>query len=63
MNVLCPFCHAFHWFDECVSSSRADHPEFASCCAHVKVKLAPLCVPPTNLYNLFMANTLQAKEF
>ena len=63
INVLCLFCHAFCWFDECVSSLRAHNPEFVSCCAHGKVWLTPLCVPPADLNNLFTANTLQAKEF
>ena len=33
------------------------------CCAHGKVNLSPLRVPPQPLYNLFTANSLQAKEF
>jgi hypothetical protein len=63
MNVQCPFCNALHWNDERVSSSKHGHPEFGMCCAHGKVKLAPLQVPPRPLYNLFTAESLQAKEF
>ena len=57
MNICCPFCGALHWLDERVSSSRVGNPEFGMCCAHGKVKLAPLRVPPSPLYNLFMADT------
>ncbi|KDR83323.1 hypothetical protein GALMADRAFT_55132, partial [Galerina marginata CBS 339.88] len=63
MNVLCPFCDAFHWFDERVSSSKVGHPEFEACCAHGKVILSSFEVPPPALYNLFTAHTPQAKEF
>ena len=63
MNILCWFCNALHWLDECVSSSRGGHPDFGTCCAHGKVMLPPLWVPLTPLYNLLMANTSQSKEF
>ena len=33
------------------------------CCARGKVKLQPLRVPPSLLYNLFIGDTLQVKEF
>lgn len=63
MNVQCPFCGALHWLDERVSSSTISHPEFGTCCAHGKVKLSPLQIPPLPLYNLFTSDTFQAKEF
>src|SRR5437879_1775832 len=63
MNVECPFCHAFHWLDERVSSSSISHPEFEMCCAHGKIRLPPLCMPPTELYDLFVNNTPAAREF
>lgn len=63
MNICCPFCNALHWRDERLSSSRINHPEFGMCCGHGKVKLPSLQVPPLALYNLFMADTFQAKEF
>ena len=63
MNICCPFCNALHWIDERVSSSRVGHPEFQMCCAHGKVKLRPLRVPPPSLYDLFVENTPAAKEF
>ncbi|KAF8805649.1 hypothetical protein BYT27DRAFT_7296327 [Phlegmacium glaucopus] len=63
MNVHCPFCDALHWDDECVSSSRRNRPEFEACCAHGKVQLPLLCVPPSPLYNLFVDDTHKGKEF
>jgi hypothetical protein len=53
----------FHWIDEAVSSSKVGRPEFGTCCAHGKVKLPYLRVPPLPLYNLFTGDSLQAKEF
>ena len=53
MNIGCPFCDALHWIDERVLSSRVGHPEFQTCCAHGKVKLSALQVPPAPLYDLF----------
>ena len=44
-------------------SSRVGHPEFGMCCARGKVKLPPLRMPPQPLYNLFTADTRQAKDF
>ena len=52
MNILCPFCDALHWVDEHVSSLRAGHPEFGTCCTYGKVKLPPLHVPPA-LYIIY----------
>lgn len=63
MNICCPYCNALHWLDERISSSRIGHPEFRMCCGHGKVKLSVLRVPPSPLYNLFTADTHQAKEF
>ena len=63
MNVRCPFCDALHWENECVSSSRVGHPEFQMCCAHGKVNLTPLRLPPAPLYDLFVGDTHEAKQF
>ena len=63
MNIRCPFCNALHWRDERASSSTIGHPEFRMCCAHGKVSLPSLRVPPLPLYNLFTGESLQAKEF
>ena len=53
---------ALHWLDERVSSSRIGHPEFRMCCAHGKIKLQPLQIPPRLLYNLFTDDSHDAKE-
>lgn len=63
MNVQCSFCHAFHWMDERVSSSKLGHPDFGMCCAHGKIKLQSMPVPPHALYNLFTGDTPQGREF
>jgi hypothetical protein len=63
MNICCPFCNALHWLDERVSSSKIGSPEFGMCCAHGKVKLPSLRVPPFPLYNLFTGDSHEAKEF
>ncbi|KAF8972076.1 hypothetical protein BDZ97DRAFT_1913321 [Flammula alnicola] len=63
MNVECPFCRALHWLDERVASTSSSRPEFESCCQRGKIILPNLTVPPTALYNLFVADTIQGKEF
>jgi hypothetical protein len=63
MNVRCPSCDALHWENESVSSSRVGHPEFQMCCAHGKVNLTPLRLPPAPLYDLFIGDTHEAKQF
>jgi hypothetical protein len=63
MNVHCPSCDALHWEGEHVSSSRVGHPEFQMCCGHGKVKLSPLRLPPVPLYDLYIGDTQEAKQF
>jgi Helitron helicase-like domain at N-terminus len=63
MNIRCSHCHALHWSDERVSSSRIGEPEFQMCCAKGKIKLPPLRIPPMPLYNLFTGDDHEAKEF
>ena len=63
MNIQCLFCYAFHWIEERVSSSSIRNPEFESCCQRGKVKLPALRVPPTELYNLFVDDSPQARDF
>ena len=63
MDVQCPFCQALHWLEEHVSSSRIHHPEFEACFQHGKVKLDALRLPPVALYNLFVNDTQQGREF
>ena len=63
MNIQCPHCNALHWIEERVSSSRIGQPEFQMCCAHGKVKLPSLRIPPVPLYNLYTGESHEAKEF
>jgi hypothetical protein len=63
MNVCCPHCHALHWIGERTASSTSAQPEFETCCAHGKVSLPLLSVPPMPLYDFFVNDTNAAKEF
>ena len=63
MDIHCRYCDALHWIDERASSSRIGQPEFQTCCAHGKVKLPPLHIPPVPLYNLFTSDSHEAKNF
>lgn len=63
MNICCRFCNALHCVDERVSTLTVSCTEFGMCCAHGKVTLPLLRVPPLPLYNLFTALTPQAKDF
>ena len=63
MNIRCSHCDALHWFEERVSSSRAGQPEFQTCCAHGKVMLPALRIPPAPLHRLFTEDSRDAKEF
>ena len=63
MNIPCLFCDALHWLDERVSSSNITSPEFGMCCAHGKIRLPFLRVPPQPLRDLFTGDTPQAKDF
>ena len=63
MNVQCPHCQALHWMDERVMSSSKSRPEFEMCCAHGKVSLPPLRMPPLPLANFFILQTREGNDF
>jgi len=63
MDNLCPFCSAYHWLSERVSSTSAQHPEFEMCCQRGKIKLSGLSTPPQPLYNLFVGNDPEGQQF
>lgn len=46
MNITCPFCGAYHWLEEKISTSRSSHPVFTTCCQSGSVNL-PLLPDPT----------------
>jgi len=54
MDVTCPHCNALHWLGESTVSSRSSRAEFETCCAHGKISLPLLSVPPRPLCNLFV---------
>jgi len=63
MNVVCPFCGAFHWLAEKIGSSPVQSPEFTACCQRGRVHLPHQSVPPQTLYTLFESNDEDGKEF
>ena len=63
MNVVCPFCGAFHWLAEQVGSSPPLHPEFTACCQRGHVQIPLQSRPPDVLFNLLESNTDDGKEF
>ena len=63
MNILCPFCGAYHWQAERIGSTSIEKPEFSTCCQRGHVHLPLLSFPPHNLYTLFESNNDDAKEF
>lgn len=63
MNVVCPFCGAFHWLAERVGSSPVGRSEFTACCQCGCVHLPLQSLSPQNLYTLFKSNDDDGKEF
>ena len=63
MDVICPFCEAYHWHDEMVASSPNQRPEFGMCCQRGHVLLPQQSVLPPIMYRLFDSNDNDAKEF
>src|SRR6266852_6079329 len=49
MVILCPFCHAHHWFVEKVTNSPSDRPEFMTCCQRRHVYIHHQSDPPPYL--------------
>jgi hypothetical protein len=48
MDVACPKCHAQHWIDERISTSRTN-PNFNICCSDGAVNLPPNRDPPPQM--------------
>lgn len=63
MDVICPFCGAYHWLAEKVSSSPEQRPEFTACCQRGHISLQSLPPPPPFLRQLLDDNDAEAKEF
>jgi hypothetical protein len=63
MDILCPFCGAYHWMVERVSSSPVGRPEFTVCCQRGHVDLRRQSPPPEILLKLLEGNDADGKEF
>jgi hypothetical protein len=63
MDTLCPFCRAYHWIDERVTSSSLRNPQFEMCCQRGKIKISLLSIPPQPLYDLFVDHSAEALDF
>ena len=63
MDILCPFCHAFHWSSEQLASSTIDNPKFGMCCYQGKITLPPVQPVPNVLRRLLDGQNTVSKEF
>ncbi|KAH9835234.1 uncharacterized protein C8Q71DRAFT_676050, partial [Rhodofomes roseus] len=63
MDVACTFCGALHWLAERLTSSSARNPMFGGCCNSGKVHVPAPPDPPDPLKQLFVQDTVQAREF
>lgn len=63
MNVVCPFCGAFHWMDERVATSLRSRPIFSTCCQRGEVDLPLLPEPPSFLQSVLEGTNAQSKDF
>jgi hypothetical protein len=63
MDVVCPFCGAYHWMAEKVVNSQEQSPEFTACCQRGHVSLRPLPPPPPFLRQLLDSNDVDGNQF
>ncbi|PIA50577.1 hypothetical protein AQUCO_01200042v1 [Aquilegia coerulea] len=63
MDVICPHCKAYHWFDEKLVNSKVDDPLFGICCLQGKIKLPLLKPLPPPLKALFEGSDKLARSF
>lgn len=63
MDVVCPFCGAYHWASEKVSSSPVQRPEFTACCQRGGVSLHRLSPPPPFLRGILESDDAEGKQF
>lgn len=63
MDTLCPFCGAYHWIQERVTSTSLRNPQFEMCCQCGKIKISLLSIPPQPLYDLFIDQSAEALDF
>ena len=63
MDVVCPFCGAFHWMAEKVVNSSQSHPQFTVCCQRGHVDLPLLPEPPSFLRSVLDGGDRQSIDF
>jgi hypothetical protein len=63
MDVLCPFCRAYHWRGEKVSNCSSRVPEFTACCQRGRVRLPFLTPPPPFLRGILESDDARGIEF
>ena len=63
MDVLCPFCGAYHWMAEKVLNTPMHRPEFTTCCQRGRVCLPLLPPPPPLLRSFLESDDAEAKDF
>lgn len=63
MNVMCRFCHAFHWDAEKLTSSTLNNVLFGGCCNSGKTTLPALLPPPVELSRLLEGTEVVHRRF
>ena len=63
MNVTCPYCGAYHWLLEKVSTSTSSHPIFSTCCQKGAVSLPLLPNPPAFLRQVLKGEDRRSIKF
>ena len=63
MDVICPYCQAWHWKCEKLYNSSPNNPKFGKCCLSGKIKIPKLDNPPPELLNLLSSQDDASKKF
>ena len=63
MNVMCPYCNAYHWIAERLVASSDFRPLFGMCCDQGQVRIPLMHEPPQPLKSLWDGETPDAIEF
>jgi hypothetical protein len=63
MNLVCPYCKAYHWKAEKLTRSTLAHPKFGDCCFSGKVIQGQLHDLPQEIQTLYNSQDTIAKKF
>jgi hypothetical protein len=63
MNLICPYCKAYHWKAEKLTKSTLANPKFGGCCFNGKVILGQLHDLPQEIQALYDGQDAVAKKF